>query len=156
MTFSRFWIFCAPLSAFLAFSDVTVVTSHNMQHMARATFSPCHSPSPEADHSGPGNVRASLLASVRPRSRIQRDSDRFLKNQIVQRKWQELHKLFSVAIVSTFNQFSFVVAVLDCIILSVIGKASKNKHFESSQKLRKDGIGIWKNFIGNMLSNYIL
>ena len=31
-----------------------------------------------------------------------------------------------------------------------------NKHFESSQKLRKDGIGIWKNFIGNMLSNYIL
>ena len=31
-----------------------------------------------------------------------------------------------------------------------------NKHFESSQKLRKDGFGIWKNFIGNMLSNYIL
>ena len=31
-----------------------------------------------------------------------------------------------------------------------------NKHFESSQKLRKDGIGIWKNFIGNMLSNNIL
>ena len=35
-------------------------------------------------------------------------------------------------------------------------KSSNNKHFESSQKLRKDGIGIWKNFIGNMLSNYIL
>ena len=31
-----------------------------------------------------------------------------------------------------------------------------NKHFERSQKLRKDGIGIWKNFIGNMLSNCIL
>ena len=29
-----------------------------------------------------------------------------------------------------------------------------NKHFESFQKLRKDGIGIWKNFIRNMLSNY--
>ena len=29
----------------------------------------------------------------------------------------------------------------------------KNKHFESSQKLRKDGIGIWENFIRNMLSN---
>ena len=28
-----------------------------------------------------------------------------------------------------------------------------NKHFESSQKLRKDGIGIWKNFIGNILTN---
>ena len=31
-----------------------------------------------------------------------------------------------------------------------------NKHFESSQKLRKDGIGILENFIENMLSNYIL
>ena len=31
-----------------------------------------------------------------------------------------------------------------------------DKHFESSQKLRKDGIGIWKNFIGNMLSNCVL
>ena len=29
-----------------------------------------------------------------------------------------------------------------------------NKHFESSQKLQKDGIGIWENFIRNMLSNY--
>ena len=28
-----------------------------------------------------------------------------------------------------------------------------NKHFESSQKLRKVGIGIWENFIRNMLSN---
>ena len=32
----------------------------------------------------------------------------------------------------------------------------QNKHFESSQKLRKDGIGILENFIENMLSNYIL
>ena len=31
-----------------------------------------------------------------------------------------------------------------------------NKHFESSQKLRKDVIGIWENFIRNMLSNYML
>ena len=31
-----------------------------------------------------------------------------------------------------------------------------NKHFESSQKLQKDGIGILENFIKNMLSNYIL
>ena len=30
------------------------------------------------------------------------------------------------------------------------------KHFESSQKLRKDGIGIWENFIRNILSNYLL
>ena len=28
-----------------------------------------------------------------------------------------------------------------------LGKPSKNKHFESSQKLRKDGIGIWENYI---------
>ena len=31
-----------------------------------------------------------------------------------------------------------------------------NKHFESSQKLRKDGIGILENFIENTLSNFIL
>ena len=36
------------------------------------------------------------------------------------------------------------------------GKILINKHFESSQKLRKDDIGILENFIGNMLSNYIL
>ena len=31
-----------------------------------------------------------------------------------------------------------------------------NKHFESSQNLRKDGIGMLENFIENTLSNYIL
>ena len=36
------------------------------------------------------------------------------------------------------------------------GKILINKHFESSQKLRKDDIGIWENFIRNMLSNYML
>jgi len=42
-------------------------------------------------------------------------------------------------------------------IISRIEKPSfKNKHFESSQKLRKDGIGILENFIENTLSNHIL
>ena len=56
--------------------------------------------------------------------------------QILHRKMQEKHeKLLKVAAKS-------------CQIID-------NQHFESSQKLRKDGIGIWKNFIGNMLLNYI-
>ena len=42
------------------------------------------------------------------------------------------------------------------LFVDIVTPGHSNKNFESSQKLRKDGIGIWKNFTGNMLSNYIL
>ena len=41
-------------------------------------------------------------------------------------------------------------------IVQTMGGEVWDKHFESSQKLRKDGIGIWENFIRNKLSNYML